>query len=252
MILVFAGTIDGRELAEIIKNNNYKCIVSVFGENAVSLIKGQTVVSGGMNYNEMLNFFNKHKITTVVDASHPFATDVSNNAILACENANINYIRFERGSISYDYSNITLFNSHQDVIDELNKSNGNIFLTIGTRTLELYTKGINNIERLTTRVLSDLKSVEKCVSLGLTPKQIIAICGTFSTELNYRMFSEFNANVVVTKESGKIGGVLEKIDAAKMLDIPIYIVKRPKVEYPFIVDTFNGVLEEMAKWEKQF
>lgn len=252
MILVLAGTIDGRQIADALTKNNYKCIVSVFGENAVSLIEGQNVVSGGMNYNEMLNFFDENGITTVVDATHPFAIEVSKNAILACKDANVNYIRFERDSISYDYSNVTLFSSHQEVIDELNKTNVNVFLTIGTKSLDLYTKGINDIKRLAARVLSDTKSVEKCVDLGLTPKQIIAVCGAFSTQFNHQMFLEYGANVVVTKESGTAGGVLEKIEAAKMLNIPIYIVKRPKVEYPLIVDTFNGVMEVISKWEKQF
>ena len=250
MILVLAGTIDGRQIAEALTKNNYKCIVSVFGENAVSLIEGQNVVSGGMNYNEMLKFFDENKITTVVDATHPFATDVSQNAILACKDVNINYIRFERDSINNNYSNITLFSSHQEVIDKLNQTNENIFLTIGTKSLDLYTKWINDLNRLTARVLSDTKSVQKCVDLGLNPKQIIAVCGAFSAKFNHQMFLEFGANVIVTKESGTVGGVLEKIEAAKMLNIPIYIVKRPKVEYPHIVDTFNGVMEVISKWEK--
>lgn len=246
MILVLAGTIDGRQITETLTKNNYKCIVSVFGDNAVSLINGQNVVSGGMNYNDMLDFFDENGITTVVDATHPFAAEVSKNAILACENANVNYIRFERDSISYNYSKITMFSSHKEVIDKLNKTNENIFLTIGTRFLDLYTKEINDITRLTARVLSDTKSVEKCVNLGLNPKQIIAVCGAFSADFNQQMFLEFSANVIVTKESGSAGGVSEKIQAAEMLDIPIYIVKRPKVEYPLIVDTLCGVLEVVS------
>jgi len=250
MILVLAGTIDGRQIAETLTNNEFECIVSVFGENAVSLIDGQNVVSGGMNYNEMLTFFDENEITTVVDATHPFAIEVSKNAILACKDANVNYIRFERDSVSYNYSKIILFNSHQEVIDKLNKTNENIFLTIGTKTLDLYAKEINNIARLTVRILSDTKSVEKCINMGLNPKQIIAVCGTFSVQFNYQMFFEFGANVIVTKESGTAGGVLEKIEAAKMLDIPIYIVKRPSVEYPLVVDTINGVMEAVSAWWK--
>jgi precorrin-6A/cobalt-precorrin-6A reductase len=67
--------------------------------------------------------------------------------------------------------------------------------------------------------------------------------GPFSKELNKELFIKYNADVVVTKNSGTLGGADTKFAAVKELNLPMVIIDRPKVEYTNVSDSFEGVLE---------
>ena len=79
--------------------------------------------------------------------------------------------------------------------------------------------------------------------MGLTPKQIVAMQGPFSTELNVELFKHAGAEVLVTKNSGKIGGADTKLAAAKILNLPVVMIDRPKIFYPNVAKTFDEVLK---------
>ena len=55
------------------------------------------------------------------------------------------------------------------------------------------------------------------------------------------MYEKYGADVIVTKNSGTIGGTDEKFQAAKDLDIPVVVIDRPVLEYPNIAHTFSEV-----------
>ena len=94
---------------------------------------------------------------------------------------------------------------------------------------------------ITARVLPTSEVLAECENLGLTPKQIIAVQGAFSVEMNIEMFKHAQAEVIVTKDSGKIGGADTKIAAAQVLKIPVVVIDRPKISYPNVATTFNEV-----------
>ena len=67
--------------------------------------------------------------------------------------------------------------------------------------------------------------------------------GPFSTELNIELFKHYNAEVIVSKDSGQIGGVDTKITAAEKLNLPVVLIDRPKINYDKVVSTFEEVLK---------
>ena len=52
--------------------------------------------------------------------------------------------------------------------------------------------------------------IEQCVKMGIKSSNILALQGPFSLELNKAIFNQYHIDVVVTKDSGKTGGVPEK------------------------------------------
>ena len=96
---------------------------------------------------------------------------------------------------------------------------------------------------MTVRVLPTAEVLAQCEALGLTPKQIVAMQGAFSTELNVALFKHACAEVIVTKNSGQIGGADTKLAAAKLLGLPVVMINRPKLAYPNIAATFDDVLK---------
>jgi len=81
----------------------------------------------------------------------------------------------------------------------------------------------------------------RCEFLGFKPNQIIAAQGPFSQEWDEAMFKQLRIDVVVTKESGKVGGTLEKVQACHRLNIPLVILKRP------VTDAKDSSLSQFIK-----
>ena len=65
------------------------------------------------------------------------------------------------------------------------------------------------------------------MKVGTDTSEIVALCGPFTTAMNRLLFAEFGAEVVVSKERGKEGGLLERLEATSSLGIPLLVVARP-------------------------
>lgn len=53
--------------------------------------------------------------------------------------------------------------------------------------------------------------------------------GIFTPEFNKALIREYGAKLVVTKDSGEVGGTPSKIEAALELEIPVIVVLRPEI-----------------------
>ena len=101
MIWVLAGTKDAREIIEILKKENFQVLATAVTDYGASLAKNSgadKIIAKALNYDEMMGLIKLKGITAAIDATHPFATIASKNAIKACKDSNIKYIRYERPS----------------------------------------------------------------------------------------------------------------------------------------------------------
>ena len=85
--------------------------------------------------------------------------------------------------------------------------------------------------RIIARVLPDPVVLQECAGLGFRPRDIVAMEGPFSHELNVALFREYGAEVIVTKNSGQVGGSDTKISAAMELNLSLVMIGRPAVSY---------------------
>ncbi|MDZ4172548.1 MAG: precorrin-6A/cobalt-precorrin-6A reductase [Methanobacteriaceae archaeon] len=109
------------------------------------------------------------------------------------------------------------------------KNKKNVLHLAGVSTIKKVLKNVPR-EHLVVRVLPNTTSIKKCEEMGLLGSNIIAMQGVFSIELNQNIMKEYNAGVIISKESGKTGGVLEKVDAALKLGLDVVIVVRPEIK----------------------
>jgi precorrin-6A/cobalt-precorrin-6A reductase len=119
----------------------------------------------------------------------------------------------------------------------MGKSHHNILLTTGSRQLEAF-EGLPK-DRTYIRVLPTAGVLKKCENLGYKPRQILALQGPFSVEMNVAIMKEFNIGFMVTKDSGDVGGVKEKIEAARIVGAKVLFIRRPAVAYPRQVSTVD-------------
>ena len=161
----------------------------------------------------------------------------------ACHAANIPYIRYERRSVPIDYENVYRVASYEEAAQTAARLGKTVFLTTGSRNLKsfVFSEALKDHD-IIARILPTAKVLAECEDMGLTPKQIIALQGPFSEELNIALYRQYGADVVVTKNSGEIGGTDTKLTAAKALGLPVVIIDRPSIEYDEVAYTFDEVL----------
>lgn len=251
-ILIFAGTLEGRKLAEFLDSQKKECYVCVATEYGESLLpKGEHIHSSSrrLSAKEMVELMKKENIDCIVDATHPFAVEVSENIRSACKTLEKKYIRLlrEEDYVEQDdrYKRVS---SVKDAVDYLMEREGNIFVTTGSKELKEYTRLPHFKERVTARVLSTPEVVVECSKLGFEGKNLICMQGPFDEELNYCLLKQTKASYLVTKESGRAGGQETKLLAAKRAGVKVILIGRPKEQQGY---SFEQVKQYLCKEEKR-
>lgn len=251
MIFVSAGTKDGRELAVYLLKQGYEVVASVvsqYGEKLLEQYQGMQVNCQPLDVDGFVAYFASHKIGLFVDASHPYAANASLNAMEACARAQIPYIRYERLQTPLDYDKAYYVESYQQAAAKAAELGEHIFLTTGSRNLAAFAKAREMAgKHMVCRVLPEPEIVKMAQGLGFTPGDIVAMQGPFSLELNKELFKKYQAQVVVTKNSGNTGGTDTKFAAAMELSLPLVIIDRPKVDYAQKAENFQQVLDFVRK-----
>ncbi|MGG7619157.1 precorrin-6A reductase [Bacillus coreaensis] len=251
MIFMLAGTSDARALALEIKNEGHQLLTTVVTENgATEMIKAEIPVHvGRLPADEMISLIREIKANVVIDASHPFAEEASKNAIEAAKQLGLPYIRYERESQSFDYEKLTVVSTYKEAAKLAATKQGVVMLTTGSKTLKVFTEELLDKPdiRLVARMLPRLDNMEKCEQLGFPQKNIIAIQGPFTKEFDQALYKQYGVTVMITKESGKVGSVDEKVEAAKELGIEIIMIARPKMDYGVSFSEFSPILNLLKK-----
>lgn len=244
-VVMFGGTTEGRLIAErfgrIFARTATRLLVCVATEYGAGLIKQTKNVSvhvGRLDAAKMKQFLEDSGATLCIDATHPYATDVTANISAVCEELGIASVRVVReqlgdnkdGILTAGCEDIMTVNvdSVEEAVRYLEKTEGNIFIATGSKELEKFTEIKNYRERCTARVLSTAEVVEHCAKLGFEGRNLIAMQGPFSEDINYEMLKLTGAKWLVTKNSGREGGYIEKCEACIRAGVNIVIIGRPK------------------------
>ncbi|MCP4129967.1 MAG: cobalt-precorrin-6A reductase [bacterium] len=242
MIWIIAGTESARKVIEKLTVNKVPVIATTtteYGKKLLGTNEFLQVVARALNLNDMITFIEEHGIKTIIDASHPFAAEVSNNAIAASKKLDIPYTRFERESV--DLSRARHFNSYDEAALYLKSQSGNVLLTIGSKNISCFSGITRN--KVYARVLPFAQSIEECHNAGFNPDEIIAMKFPFSKEFSAALYRELDIKFLVTKESGREGGLPEKIEAAHELGIEVLVIDRPRIDYPNICFDLDEIID---------
>lgn len=227
-ILIFAGTTEGRRLSEILAASGISHTVSVateYGELVMEAHPCTEILCGRMDEDEMETLLRTREFSVVVDATHPYAVQATENIRAAAEGAGMLYLRLQREEDDFSgNSEIRYFDSHEACAKALGEISGNVLLTTGSKALSIYCQDEKLRERLYARVLPGMESLAVCAENGLFGKQVLALQGPFSKELNEALIRQYRISCLVTKMSGRSGGFSEKLQAAQTCGIPVFVV----------------------------
>ena len=230
-VIVFAGTTEGYEISRFLGKNQIPvlaCVATEYGSRSLKESSSLHVQAGRLDENEMKELFSREKPEFVLDATHPYAAEVTRNIRKACEEAEASYTRILRTGSGQQ--NAVYVKDTQEAAEYLKGTTGNVLLTTGSKELAAFTSVPDYKERLFARVLSLPSVIEACQALGFEGRNLIAMQGPFSMEMNQAMLAQYECRYLVTKDSGKAGGFLEKIQAAEACGATVVIIGRPLAE----------------------
>lgn len=231
-VIVFAGTTEGYEISRFLAAHQIyvtACVATDYGKKSLMEDTYLKVQAGRLNQQEMEKLLEQETPSLVLDATHPYAAEVTANIRKACEGREISYLRVLRRESAQE-ENAVYVENVEAAAEFLNQTTGNVLLTTGSKELSKFLSVHNYKERLYARVLSLPSVIEECAVCGFEGKNLIAMQGPFSVGMNEAMLRQFDCQYLVTKDSGKAGGFQEKIEAAHSCGVIPVIIGRPLKE----------------------
>lgn len=229
-LLIFGGTSEEHALLHALAPfdlNITLCVASDYGRHmAPAGDQRLQVKTGRMDLIQIQELIRGEGFFCVVDATHPYAVDVTKNLKAAAAQSGIHYLRLLRERSIPERAAVVA--TMQEAAEKLNETSGNVLLTTGSKELSVFT-GVRDFEnRLYPRVLPTVESISACRANGFLPNHIIAMHGPFSKELNVALMRQFDIRIIVTKDGGSLGGFPEKLSAARELNADVIVIRRPE------------------------
>lgn len=228
-LCVFAGTTEGRELAQFLAQQPVSaliCVATDYGQSLLPSGENLRISAQRMDQAQMEALLRKERFDLVVDATHPYACVVTDNIFAACTATGTEYLRLLRSDA--DAAADTLFFPDiASVCTYLDKTEGSILLTTGSKELAQFSALKHFADRVYARVLPMPDSLELCRQAGVQPSHIFAMQGPFSTQMNLALLHGANIRFLVSKASGAAGGFAEKLEAAAEAKVQMLVIGRP-------------------------
>lgn len=232
------------------------CVATEYGEVVLKQHPLVQVHQGRMDRKEIQDFIAKGKFGIVIDATHPYAQEVTQNIKEAVEElketgAAVSYFRLKRetgeqGEGMAGRGQTVYFKTVEDCVAALEKTQGNILLTTGSKELAEFCSSEGMKSRLYVRVLPSTESLSQCEKQGICGKHVIAMQGPFCVEMNEAVIRQYQISCLVTKESGISGGYQEKLAAARKMGIPVFVIGHPGEEEGFLFPELCRELERIC------
>lgn len=219
-VLLLGGTGEARRLAGALVADGVDVVSSLAGATADPLLPPGEVRVGGFGGPEGLAAWLRERgMTAVVDATHPFATAITGNAVAAAAAAGVALLRLQRPGWTAgpgdDWRQVGSLAEAAVAVAGF----AHVFLTTGRR-------GLDAFAGLTGEVL--LRTVDPPEPPLPARTTVVLERGPFTVDDELALMREHAVDIVVTKDSGG-GMTVAKLTAARQLGLPVVLVRRPPV-----------------------
>lgn len=213
-ILILGGTTEARELAGDLVAD-LSVITSLAGRvRAPAPLPGEVRIGGFGGVDGLVAWLRAKRIDAVVDATHPFAAQMTAHAVVAAERAGVPYLRLDRPGFSPDPV-WTVVPSLPAAAAAL--TGERVFLTTGRQHLDAFA-------RCPQWFL--VRAVDPPTGPAPARMQVLLDRGPFSVEGERALLREHRIDVLVTKDSGG-SATVAKLEAARAEGVQVVLVARP-------------------------
>lgn len=246
-VWLIGGTSDSKTIVHMLSARNIPVVVTVTSAAAQTLYPaGVKVVVERMDGEKMRCFCQQQGIIAAIDASHPYATAVSQQAITVTTQLHLPYLRYERSNFQPSseiskQANIIELDSFETLLAGDYLAEQRVLLTVGCQILPQF-QSWQTRATLYARVLPKISSLETALAAGFTSDRLIALRPPISAAVEMALWQQWNISLVVTKASGTPGGEDIKHQVAAKQGIPLIVVARPPVVYPRSTSILSEIL----------
>lgn len=250
-VWLIGGTQDSVAIANLLTTRQIPLVVSVVSNSARKLYSERVrVVVGCMAQETMESFCQQEPISAIIDASHPFAVEVSKQAIAVAAALNLPYLRYEREQCTSSNANsdnglILELDSFTTLVSGNYLEGHRVLLTVGCKTLDLF-RPWQHRATLYARILPQPTSLAIALAAGFESDRLIAIRPPISQELEKALWQQWQISLVVTKASGKPGGEAIKRQLARELNLPLITISRPQLSYPQQTSSLAEIIDFLS------
>ena len=221
--LILGGTSEAHSLADAVAGAGFEAIYSYAGRTRAPPDQKLPIRVGGFGGAKGLaEYIHRKAITHVVDATHPFAAEISRNAVIACATTGKELIALERepwakasGDNWIEVADIA------SAVTALPVERARVFLAIGRQHVAPF--GAKPQHTYTLRFVDPPDG-----PLPLPDAEVIVSRGPFALAGELEMMHSRRIEWIVARNSGGTGA-RAKIDAARELGLPVVMLKRPEL-----------------------
>lgn len=220
-ILILGGTQEASELAKKAASlTNIQVKLSLAGRTSQAVASNNLRVGGFGGVAGLIKYLKSEKIDLLIDATHPFAAKISQNAAIAAENLQLPFLMLIRPKwesvVGDKWIEVENIPAAVEILPSLAER---VFLTIGRQEVTAFSQ-VENIWFL-------MRTIEKPSSDIVLPKGLLLLeRGPFDKDSEKQLLKKHNIDTIVSKNSGG-NATYAKIIAAQELGIKVVMVKRP-------------------------
>jgi precorrin-6A/cobalt-precorrin-6A reductase len=234
--LILGGTGDANRLADALFRARIEAVYSYAGRTQIPLGHALQVRIGGFGGAEGLaDYIESERITHVIDATHPFAAEMSRRAVEACTATGTPLLALERspwrkvpGDIWIEVSDLAA------AVAALPEQRTKVFLAIGRQHIAPFAAKPQHAYTLRFVDTPD-------GALPLPDAEVIVSRGPFTLEGDRALMQSRGITWLVARNSGG-DGARAKIDAARELGLPVIMIARPDLPERPRVESVEEVL----------
>lgn len=238
-VLILGGTAEAAALARALfegHRDRLEITTSLAGRTrAPAALPGQVRSGGFGGAASLANYLKDRHIAAVIDATHPFAAQISANAATACELAGVPRLVLSRPAWSAQPGdNWVYFDRVEAAAQGLSGFGRRAFLTVGVQELAPFA------------ALADIWFLIRLIEMPAGPlplpdSHIVTGRGPFTVEGERALMESHEIDVLVTKASGG-AATAAKLEAARLLALPVVMVQRPPAPAGRAVDSAQAAL----------
>ncbi|MGQ0456707.1 MAG: cobalt-precorrin-6A reductase [Hyphomicrobium sp.] len=221
-VLLLGGTSEGNVLAAMLaRDARFQPLLSLAGRTAAPKLPDVPLLSGGFGGGDALAaFIASQAIDLVIDATHPFAVQMSSNAVSACRASGAPLIALDRPAWEAQAGDRwRRFQGVVPAIAALPETPTRVFSALGRQSVALLAAAPRH--RYVIRVVDAIAPPP-----DLPDSIVIAARGPFRTEDDEALFRTHGIEIVLAKNAGGPAAI-SKIEAARALGLTVFMVDRP-------------------------
>ncbi|TCO06048.1 cobalt-precorrin-5B (C(1))-methyltransferase CbiD [Natronoflexus pectinivorans] len=250
MILIFGGTTEGLLVTNLLDILNEPYIYHTKTKTSQN-VEGLHL-HGALTVMQMVELYQMNFVKLIIDAAHPFASELHRNVAEASLKTGVATIRFERNFPALDEESVVRFASFEELAKHLtHTSDATILALTGVQTIKHFSALWDKMP-MHFRILDTEQSLETALQTGINRELIHPSPAHISEESLINLINKIKPKIIITKESGESGYFSLKQRIADRYGIEFWVVSKPELpRYSFCIDEVRDLHQLILKIRKE-